>query len=313
MVQLSEDDEKVIRFLAEYKIMLVEDTKLIYRSEWYHRKRINRLIDEGYIKKYKFYYIELDRKGRSLINLTGKEYIKNKSNDVYMERLKQISKIGTITIDSNVKFIPSWKMKGRKVYTDAARKYVGELGLGIYRYLVYSIPNKKEERYIHQLMYDINKVIEYDRVIIFVDSLEKLEDEYQYLTFKKEHTYIIINSMENRELLKQFDYIDFYELVKNIYGEEKQVLFSDWDLADYNLGDNNYILNMLFLDIERLNELRWFYQENSESKRRITILTLKENKEMIKKLAPLSSKIIGIDKDYFLKGAEIEKMGMERA
>ena len=313
LVQLSEDDERVIKFLAEYKIMLVEDTKLIYRSEWYHRKRIKRLIDEGYIKKYKFYYIELDRKGRSLIDLTGKEYIKNKSNDVYMERLKQISKIGTITIDSNVKFIPSWKMKGRKVYTDAARKYVGELGLGIYRYLVYSIPNKKEERYIHQLMYDINKVIEYDRVIIFVDSLEKLEDEYQYLTFKKEHTYIIINSMENRELLKQFDYIDFYELVKNIYGEEKQVLFSDWDLADYNLGDNDYILNMLFLDIERLNELRWFYQENSESKKRITILTLKENKEMIRKLAPLNSKIIEIDKDYFLKGAEIEKMGMERA
>lgn len=268
MVQLSEDDERVIRFLAEYKIMLVEDTKLIYRSEWYHRKRINRLIDEGYIKKYKFYYIELDRKGRSLIDLTGKGYIKNKSNEVYMERLKQISKIGTITIGSNVKFIPSWKMKGRKIYTDAARKYVGELGLGIYRYLVYSIPNKKAERYIHQLMYDINKVIEYDRVIIFVDSLEKLEDEYQYLTFKKEHTYIIINSMENRELLKQFDYIDFYELVKKIYGEEQQVLFSDWDLADYNLGDNNYILNMLFLDIERLNELRWFYQENSESKKK---------------------------------------------
>lgn len=312
MVQLSEDDEKVIKFLAEYKIMLVEDTKLIYRSEWYHRKRIKRLIDEGYIKKYKFYYIELDRKGRSLMGLTGKEYIKNKSNEVYMERLKQISKIGTITIDSNVKFIPSWKMKGRKIYTDAARKYIGELGLGIYRYLIYSIPDKKEERYIHQLIYDINKVIEYDRIIIFVDSLEKLESEYQYLTFKKEHTYIIINSMENRELLKQFDYIDFYELVKHIYGEEKQVLFSDWDLADFYLGDNNYVLNMLFLDIERLNKLKWFYQENSESKKKINILTLKENEEMIRKLAPLNSKIIIVDKNYFLKGVELEKMEMER-
>lgn len=114
--------------------------------------------------------------------------------------------------------------------------------------------------------------------------------------------------MENRELLKQFDYIDFYELVKNVYGEEKQVLFSDWDLADYYLGDNDYILNMLFLDIERLNELKWFYQENSESKKKITILTLSENKGIARKLAPLNSKIIEIDKNYFLKGAEIEKM-----
>lgn len=308
MVQLSEDDEKVIKFLAEYKIMLVEDTKLIYHSEWYHRKRIKRLIDEGYIKKYKFYYIELDRKGRKLVGLTGKEYIKNKSNESYMERLKQISKIGTITIDSNVKFIPSWQMKDKEIYTDAARKYLGELKVGSNKYLVYVVSDKKEKRYIHQLLYDINKVLDYDKIIIFVDSLEKLKDEYQYLTLKKEHTYIIINSRENRELIKQFDYIDFYELVKSIYGEEKQVLFSDWRLADYYLENDLYILNMLFLDVERLNELRWFYQENSDSKKMINILTLKENKEMIRRLAPKNSKIIEIDKSYFLKGAEVEKM-----
>lgn len=104
LVQLSEKDKDVIRFLAKYKIMLIEDAKLIYNSEWYHRKRIKKLADEGYIKRYKFYYIELDKKGRNLLGLNGKEYIKNKSNEVYMERLKQISRIGTITIDSDVKF-----------------------------------------------------------------------------------------------------------------------------------------------------------------------------------------------------------------
>lgn len=308
MVQLSEDDEKIIKFLSKYKIMLVEDTKLIYHSEWYHRKRIKRLIDEGYIKKYKFYYIELDRKGRNVVGLTGKEYIKNKSNESYMERLKQVSKLGTMTIDSNIEFKPSWEMKEKDIYTDAARKYLGEMKSGINKYLVYYISDKKEKRYIHQLFYDINKILDHDKIMIFVDSLEKLEDEYRYLTFKKEHTYIILNSNENRELIKQFDYIDFYELVRSIYGEEWQVLFSDWNLADYYLENNLYVLNMLFLDIERINEIIWFYQENTDSKKHLEILTLKENEELIRKLAPENSKIIGIDKSYFLKGVEFETM-----
>lgn len=305
MVQLSEDDEKVIKFLYKYKIMLVEDTKLIYHSEWYHRKRIKKLIDAGFIKKYKFYYIELDRKGRSMLGSTGKDYIKNKANESYMERLKEISKIGTITIDSNVKFIPSWQMKDKDIYTDAARKYLGELSIEKDKYLIYYVSDKKEKRYIHQLFYDINKVLNHDKIIIFVDSLEKLEDEYQYLTLKKEHTYIILNSKENRELIKQFDYIDFYELVKSIYGKEKQVLFSDWNLADYYLEGNLYILNMLFLDIEKINELIWFYQENTDSKKQINILTLKENEEVIRKLAPKKAKIIGIDKSYFFERSRV--------
>ena len=199
-------------------------------------------------------------------------------------------------------------MKEKEIYTDAARKYLGELKSGMNKYLIYYISDKKEKRYIHQLFYDINKILEHDKIIIFVDSLEKLEDEYRYLTFKKEHTYIILNSNENRELIKQFDYIDFYELVRSIYGEERQVLFSDWNLADYYLGNNLYILNMLFLDIERINELIWFYQENTDSRKQLDILTLKENEEMIRKLAPENSKIIGIDTSYFLKGVEFEKM-----
>lgn len=308
MARLSKDDKKVLKYLTKYKMMLVEDTKLIYRSKWYYRKRIKRLIEEGYLKKHKFYYIELGRKGKMVMGITGKNFMKNRSNEVYMERIKQISKIGTMTIDSNVKFIPSWEMKERDIYTDVGRKYLGELGLGIYKYLVYAISDKKDDTYIHQLFYDINKVIEYNRVIIFVDSLEKLEDEYESLSLKKEHIYIIKNSAENRDFLKQFDYIDYYELLTNIYGKDKQVLFSDWQLADYYLDDNTYVLNMLFLDIERINELKWFYQENVKSKKRINIITLKENEEIISKLAPINSRVIGVERDYFLKGAEVEEM-----
>ena len=302
MEKLSKEDITVINYLARYKIMLVEDTRYIYHSKWYYRKKIKRLIEDGYIKKYKFYYIELDKKGRKMIGLTGKDYIKNKSNESYMERLKQISKIGTITINSNIRFIPSWNMKEKDIYTDTARKYLGKMITNQNTYLIYAISDKKDKKYIHQLFYDINKILDHKQIIIFVDSIEKLEDEYQYMSFKKEHTYIIINSKENRDVISKYKYIDFYELVKKIMGEEKQILFSDWELADYVFEKNLYILNMLFLDVEKINEIRWFYHENKNTKKTIKILTLKENEETIKKLIPENSEVVGINKSYLLKG-----------
>lgn len=306
MNQLSSEDEKIIRYLSEYKIMLVEDTKLIYNSEWYHRKKIKKLIEDGYIKKYKFYYIELDRKGRKYLGITGKDYIKNKSNESYMERLKNLSNIATITLNSNIKVNPSWKIKEKEIYTDTARKYLGELVKGNKKFLFYYISEKKENKYIHQLFYDINKIINYENIIIFVDDLNKMLDECNHLAFGKTHTYIIINSKENRELIKQYDDIDFYELVRQIYGDESQILFSDWKIADYLLEKNHYLINMIFIDTERLNELNWFYQENENTCKKVDIITLNENKSLIKKLAPNGSKIIGLDKTYLLKGVEVE-------
>ncbi len=306
--KLSQEDKEVIEYLAKYKIMLVEDTKLIYHSEWYHRKRIKRLIDEGYVKKYKFYYIELDKEGRKVTGTTGKDYIKNKNNEAYMERLKQISHLATITIDSDIEFNPSWKIKERQIYTDMARKYQGEMIIKNRKYLAYYISDKKETRYIHQLLYDINKVIEHDEIIIFVDSLEKITEEYNHLVFGKKHTYIIINSKESRELIKRYDDIDFYELVKSIYGEEKQILISDWRMADYILKDNHYIINMLFIDTEKLNELKWFFQENTNSTKQLDIITLDENVKFIKELAPNNSKIIGLNKSSLLKGTKSEEI-----
>lgn len=185
MRKITQEDEKVIKYLSKYKIMLVEDTKLIYKSEWYHRKRIKRLIEEGYVKKYKFYYIELDRNGRRFVGKVGKDYIKNKNNVSYMERLKELSHLATMTIDSNVEINPSWEMKDNNIFTDTARKYLAEMIVNNQKYLIYYISEKKEKRYIHQLFYDINKVFNYDSIIIFIDDFKNIIDEQDYMYFNK--------------------------------------------------------------------------------------------------------------------------------
>lgn len=280
MSKLTQEDEKVIKYLSKYKIMLVEDTKLIYKSEWYHRKRIKRLIEEGYVKKYKFYYIELDRNGRRFVGKVGKDYIKNKNNVSYMERLKELSHLATMTIDSNVEINPSWEMKDN------------------------NISEKKEKRYIHQLFYDINKVFNYDSIIIFIDDFKNIIDEQDYMYFNKEHTYLIKNSSFNRKLLTKLNEIDFYEIINKEYEEKKELLISDWKLADYYLDENYYIVNMIFIDMQRLNEINWFYRENENTNKHIDIFTLEENKEFIEKAIHKDKRcrIITLENNELLEG-----------
>lgn len=304
MSKLTQEDEKVIKYLSKYKIMLVEDTKIIYKSEWYHRKRIKRLIEDGYVKKYKFYYIELDRNGRRFVGKVGKDYIKNKNNVSYMERLKELSHLATMTIDSNVEINPSWEMKDNNIFTDTARKYLAEMIVNNQKYLIYYISEKKEKRYIHQLFYDINKVFNYDSIIIFIDDFKNIMDEQDYMYFNKEHTYLIKNSSFNRKLLTKFNEIDFYEIINKEYEEKKELLISDWKLADYYLDEDYYIINMIFIDMQRLNEINWFYRENENTNKHIDIFTLEGNKEFIEKAIHKDKRcrIITLENNKLLEG-----------
>lgn len=300
MYKLSKQDVEVIEYLSKYRIMSIANTREIYNTNWYYRKRINKLIEEGYIKRYKYYYIELDRKGRKLLNNSGKEYIKNKANSSFMERLTQISDIGTLTINSNVKFIPSWNMKEKEVYTDTARKFQGCIIFNSNKYIVYYISRKKEKTFIHQVIYDIKKIIDFDNIIIFIDTFKNIETDINYFKFGKKHTYIILNSKENKEIIKHYNNIEIYELIKNIYGESSEVLVSDWKLADFLIDNFYYVCNMIFIDTERLGEIKWFFEENEKIKRKIDVITLEENKEIIKKLVPQNVKIVTLKKENLL-------------
>ena len=48
---ISKEDLEILEFLSKYKMLKVEDAKLIYKSKRYYRQRVNRLIDNEYVKK----------------------------------------------------------------------------------------------------------------------------------------------------------------------------------------------------------------------------------------------------------------------
>lgn len=292
---INKEDFEVLKFLSKYKMLKVEDASLIYKTKRYYRQRVNKLIDKEYVKRYKS-YIMMDKKGRKALDEVGSGYIKNIKNEAYMERLKHIASIATISINSKVKFIPSWDIKEKDKFTETARRYIGKIIIEDKEYLTYYISDKKEHIYIKQLLFDVNKAVNYDDIIIFIENFDVISKKYSNLSFGKENTYIILNTTENKEIIKRSNEINAHDLLENIY--EKEILISNWEKADYLLEDGTYILYMPFINTEKTEKINWYYQENTESNRKLEIVTLKENKKKLEEILCLKCKIKTFDKDW---------------
>ena len=47
--KIKQEDIEILKFLSKYKLLKVEDARLIYKTKRYYRQDINRLIANGYI------------------------------------------------------------------------------------------------------------------------------------------------------------------------------------------------------------------------------------------------------------------------
>ena len=196
-------------------------------------------------------------------------------------------------------FIASWELKDKSAFTEAGRKFIGELKYQNKNYLTYYISKNKGTVYIKQIINDIQKAVNYKNILVFMENLKPISKSNKYFIFGKENTLIVNVSKENLDKIRLFQKMDLYEIIKRIY-KEKEVLLSNWNKADYMTEDKEYIILMPFLNTEKLHNLNIFYKNNQEIKRKIDILTLKENREKINEILTNRTNIIDID--YLLGG-----------
>lgn len=274
-------------------MMLGSDCKLIYETKDYHRKRLKILEKEKYIRRVNSLYIKLDVKGTKLIKTFGYKYNNYCRKKEYVSRLNEIAKIATITINSDIDFIASWNLKQNNVFTETSRKYIGKMNfLGIDR-IVYYIAKDKTNTYISQIINDIQKIIKYDNIIIFLEDFMFVNEKSKF-SFGKDSTLIIKPTNKNLEIMKKIKNIDWYEIVKQIYSN-KEILLSNWKRANYMTTDKRYVIIMIFLDTEKIKGLNVFYRNNQKENRKIDIITLKENEEKINEILIKKTNIIEID------------------
>ena len=292
-LRLSKNDIELLEFLKKYKIMLASESKRIYKSKGYHYKRLKVLEKERYIKRIDRYYIGLDIEGTKLLKNMGYDYNRICRRKDYQNRVKEIVKIATLTLDSNIEFIPSWELKDNDIFTETARKFIGELIYQQKKYVAYYISKDKENVYIKQVINDIQKTVEYNNVIAFIENINILNKSNRYFIFGKASTLIINVNKTNLERMRYIQKADLYEVLKQIY-ENKELLLSNWKKADYMTEDKQYIFLMPFIDTEKLHKLNIFYN-NKISNRKIDILTLKENKRKIEEILSNNTNIIELD------------------
>jgi len=280
-------------FLAKYKMMLGSDCKKVYKTKDYHRKRLKVLEQEKYIRRVNRLYIKLDDKGTKMVKEFGYNYSFTCRKKKYIDRLNEIARIAALTIDSNIEFIASWDLKDSSIYTETSRKYLGKLKYQDKESIVYYISREKHISYISQAINDIQKIMDYKNILIFIENMNIL-NEKQSFVFGKDSTIIINPSKENLTIFKELEKIDLYEIVKKIYSD-KEILLSNWKKAEYMTEDRVYIVVMPFIDTEKINRLRMFYKNNPKANRKIDIITLKENKEKICEILTNKANIIELD------------------
>ena len=274
-------------------MMLGSDCKLIYNAKDYHRKRLKVLEKEKYIRRINKFYIKLDDRGTRMVKDFGYDYNFSCRRKEYVDRLNEVARIAALTIDSNIDFIASWNLKDNNVYTQTSRKYLGKLTYQLKDRMVYYISKDKQITYISQIINDIQKLIEYKDIIVFIENIKILNNDKSFV-FGKETTLIINPTIHNLSIMRELEKIDIYQIVKQIYND-KEILLSNWKKADYMTEDRKYIILMPFIDTEKLHKLNLFYKNNQKINRKIDIITLKENKEIIEDILTNKTNIIEID------------------
>lgn len=291
-IRLSEKDIEVLTFLSKYKIMKAIDCKLIYKSNDYYRKRLKVLEKENYIKRVRRIYIKLDINGIKLIKDFGYDYINLCRNKSYEDRITEISKTATLTLDSNIEFIPSWELKDNKIFTETSRKYLGKLTYKYKDFMPYYISKNKKQGYISQIINDIEKLDMNVGIIIFLENMDLLNNKN--FIFGKLNTIIINPTTQNFEKIRQLDKIEEYLIIKQLY-PKSDILLSNWRKANYMIEDKEYIIFMPFIDTEKLYELNIYFNSKDFIKE-INILTFMQNKDKIEQILNRKVKITEIDK-----------------
>lgn len=157
---LQERDIELLEFLAEYKTITLDNTRYIYGTKTYQKKRICHLVKENYLTRLQHREIALGKKGKAFLTGLGveiKEHCRNTNN---IDRLKVISDIAAFTkFSSTMNFIPSWSLKDRKSPTQDSRRYLGLLSFDQTLYTVYSLYGEKTDKYVTSLYYGLLLVL----------------------------------------------------------------------------------------------------------------------------------------------------------
>lgn len=290
-----EEEISLIKFLAKYQYLHVNDSKHFFSTKRYYRNRVNNLISKRFIKKSKF-KLFLDELGIEYAKLFQFEYNKRSKNYRYQERLLYLSSLGAFYHNCNtVTFIPSFSMKDKQSLTTTARRFIGILEINGYDYLTYHISKNHDNRYITSVIYDIQKEKKYKNIIILVDDITRIN--MTEFAFGMNNVLIIEDNEQNREKLKYLNSINWSKLLQN--NLKNKVVLAEYNFCDYTDHKSKYVSTFYFFNAEKINRIKCFLRENKN--KNADIVCSSEIKDGLQKELPTANYVVVDLEEYIDK------------
>lgn len=295
----NEEEISLLKFIAKYQYINTNDTKYFFESKTYYKKRITHLIEIKYLKRVK-YDLVLDEVGISYVKQKNFQYNMRNRNKKYLPRLQYISHIAAMFYNNKtIKYIPSFSMKDKEIFTITARKYIGVLEILGIEYLTYHITSKHDNKYILSVIYDIQKEHKYRNIIVLVNNLNRIN--INDFTFGDNEVLLVEDSDINKEKLEYLHRIDWQRIINNYYNNK--VFLSGYNFCDYTDYNNKYVLTFSFLDTEKINRSKYFLRENKN--KNIDVICTKELEYYIRKELPNANYIIIDLEDNIVKDIKV--------
>lgn len=295
----NQEEKNLIEFIARYQYLNVNDAKYFFKSKSYYQKRISNLVAKGILRRTKLNLV-LGKIGIEYAKMFNLKYSKMNRNVKYLPRLLYLSNFGAFFYNSNtIKFTPSFEIKNKQIFTTIARRFIGILDINGIEYLTYHISEENDNRYLANILYDVQKEKEYKNIIILIDNMKRVN--INDFSFGMNHVLVLEDTQENREKLKYLHSIRWSKIINDLY--KNKVYLSEYNFCDYTDSKSKYVATFYFIDTEKINRIKFFLRENKN--RNIDIICCSTIAEEIKKQIPRANYIIVDFEKYIDKGRNI--------
>lgn len=229
--------------------------------------------------------IGLGRKGKEFLIGIGKEIREHCRTPNNKERLKVISDIASFTtFYGNMFFLPSWNLKDKDRPTTHSRRYLGMQTFDKNFYNVYAIYGEKTDKYITSIYYDIKKERDIRHTIIFTNDVEKILYHKHKFNFDSSHLYLVPYNNFSKEIIVHYEKIKICMFTH--LSKRHEVEYTDFRYMDFLVDNEKYLKIMLFLDLNQIFGLGYYFDENSNFKNNTYLICFEENVKYLQELLP---------------------------
>ena len=282
-------EKNIVLFVYRFKIVLSTNIKYLLGNKKYYQVVVKRLVDKGYLRRYKTKYLMLGQVGKKYIKELGYIYSKPSYKKEYVKRMTTISLLASLFIGNGIEFTPSFELKDFTHFRTQSRPFIGSIKFNGNDYLVYYISKKSSKRFCNSIIYDFQKEQKYKQAILFIEDINMIN--IKDYAFGSNQFIIFSCPFENLIYLFSEQFKIDYRKILNKFGYTNSFI-SKWYFCDYETQNKQFITFLPFIDCEKIYKLMTFCRENKKYIENLHIVCSKNVADILSKYMPIFKKYI---------------------